>query len=105
MSVERQELITRAHQLGVFVVPEERTDQELRDAIAAEVASAAWLDRLEQLPTDEAKREAVHRLAESWPKPDGTCTRCGKPAWRGQDLCTACFYTVPAVVAVEGNQP
>lgn len=46
-------LVTRTHELGVFVVPEEKTDQELRDAIAAEEASAAWLDRLEQLPTDE----------------------------------------------------
>lgn len=62
MTIERQELITRAHELGVFTVPEERTDQELRDAIAAEEASAAWLDRLEKLPTDAAKRDAVHRL-------------------------------------------
>ncbi len=64
MTIERQELITRACELGVFCEPEAHTDQELRDAIAAEEASAAWLDRLEQLPTDEAKRGAVHRLAE-----------------------------------------
>lgn len=35
-NIKRQELITRAHELGVFVVPEERTDQELRDAIDLE---------------------------------------------------------------------
>ena len=38
MSIERQELLTRAYELGVFTAPEERTDQELRDAIAAEEA-------------------------------------------------------------------
>lgn len=101
MSVERQELITRAHELGVFIVPEERTDKELRDAIDAEEASAAWLDRLERLPTDEAERDAVHRLAQQFAaiKPDGTCDRCGKPAWRDRELCTACFYADKAAEA------
>jgi hypothetical protein len=58
----RQRLEDRARQLGCFPDPENYTDQQLVDAIKAEQAAAVWMDRLEQLPTDEAKRDAVHRL-------------------------------------------
>jgi hypothetical protein len=60
--VNRQQLEDRARALGCFLDVEARTNQELADAIAAEEAAGAWLARLEQLPTDEAKRDAVHRL-------------------------------------------
>lgn len=63
---ERDELITRARELGLWDDPENRTDQQLRDAIAAEEASAEWLFKLEQLPTDEQKRDAVRRLSEAF---------------------------------------
>lgn len=66
---DRQSLLTRAYEMGVIVVPEERTDQELIDALAAERLSGEWLDRLEKLPTDEAKRDAVHRLRLSMDNP------------------------------------
>lgn len=62
MSLTRELLIKQARALECFSDPEQRTDKELQDAINAETAAAAWLDRLEQLPTDEAKRAAVHRL-------------------------------------------
>jgi hypothetical protein len=58
----RQTLEDRARDLGCFPDPENYSDQQLLDAIKAEQAAGAWLDRLEQLPTDEAKRDAVHRL-------------------------------------------
>lgn len=61
-TLARAELIGRAEALGVFDRPADHTDQELRDAIAAEEAADTWLKRLEQLPDDEAKRDAVHRL-------------------------------------------
>lgn len=64
--IDRQRLVARARELGVYDAPEERTDKELADAIAAEEASGEWLDRLEALPTDEEKRAAVHRLAEEF---------------------------------------
>lgn len=90
----RQRIEDRARELGCFPDPENYTDTQLLDAIKAEQAAASWLDRLEQLPTDEAKRDAVHRLAQQFAaiKPDGTCDRCGKPAWRDRRLCAACFY-------------
>ncbi|WP_078278521.1 hypothetical protein [Mycobacteroides franklinii] len=61
----RYKLIARARELDVFPDPESRTDEQLSDAIAAEEAATLWLQRLEQLPTDEAKRAAIHRLAQS----------------------------------------
>lgn len=61
---ERDTLVAKARELGVYDAPEERTDQELIDAIAAEEAAGAWLARMEALPTDEMKRDAVRRLAE-----------------------------------------
>lgn len=64
--VNRQRLVARARELGVYDAPEERTDQELADAIAAEESAGEWLDRLEALPTDEEKRAAVARLAEEF---------------------------------------
>lgn len=60
--MNRDQLEARARELGCFLDAEARTNIELADAIAAEEAAGAWLDRLEQLPTDEAKRDAVHRL-------------------------------------------
>lgn len=60
----RNALIARAAELKVFDTPEERTDDELYWAIKAEENCAAWLARLESLPTDEAKREAVHRMSQ-----------------------------------------
>jgi hypothetical protein len=59
----RNDLIARATELRVFDNPEECTDDQLYWAIKAEEASAAWLARLETLPSDEAKRDAVHRLS------------------------------------------
>ena len=50
-SCDRQTLITRAHEMGLFVAPEERTDQEIIDAIAAEKLSGEWLERLDRLST------------------------------------------------------
>lgn len=65
---ERQYLEDRARELGCFPDPENYTSRQLMDAIMAEQAAAAWLDRLEQLPTDEAKRDAVHRLGLEFDK-------------------------------------
>ena len=65
-SCDRDNLITYARELGCFDDPDERTDQQLIDAIAAEKLSGEWLDRLEKLPTDEAKADAVHRLRLSF---------------------------------------
>ena len=65
---ERQHLEDRARELGCFPDPENYTNRQLMDAIMAEQAAAAWLERLEQLPTDEAKRAAVHRLAQRFDK-------------------------------------
>ena len=59
---ERQHLEDRARELGCFPDPENYTNRQLMDAIMAEKAAAEWLERLEQLPSDEAKRNAVHRL-------------------------------------------
>lgn len=63
---ERKHLEDRARELGCFPDPENYTNRQLLDAIMAENAAAAWLSRLEQLPTDEAKRDAVHRLAQQF---------------------------------------
>lgn len=60
--LSRSELLGRAEALGVFEHPDDYSDEQLRDAIAAEEACASFVDRLEQLPTDEAKRDAIHRL-------------------------------------------
>jgi len=60
---DRAALMARAARLGVVGDPGEYTDTELADAIAAELLSGEWLARLERLPSDEAKRDAVHRLA------------------------------------------
>jgi hypothetical protein len=59
---DRDALIARARELGCFEDASQRSDQQLIDAIAAEQLSGEWLDRLAKLPTDEAKRDAVHRL-------------------------------------------
>lgn len=66
MSVTRQRLEDRARELGCFPGPENYTDTQLLDAIKAEQAAAAWLARMEALPTDEAKSEAVRRLARAF---------------------------------------
>lgn len=58
----RDDLIARATELRVFDDPAERTNDELYWAIKAEENCAAWLARMESLPTDAAKRDAVHRL-------------------------------------------
>lgn len=63
---DRDALIGRARQLGVWDDPEAHTDTELMDAIAADRLSGEWLARLDRLPTDEAKREAIHRLRVSF---------------------------------------
>ncbi|MFE7799036.1 hypothetical protein [Nocardia sp. NPDC057440] len=63
MSATRQRLEERARELGCFLDPENYTDMQLLDAIKAEQAAAAWMARLETLPTDEAKRDVVARLA------------------------------------------
>lgn len=59
---ERQYLEDVARELGCFPDPENYTSRQLMDAIMAEQAAAAWLDRLDQLRQWEAKRDAVHRL-------------------------------------------
>lgn len=66
---DRDALTTRARDLGVLVDdswpgqrPQNHSEQVIIDAIAAELLSGEWLERLEKLPTDEAKRAAVHRL-------------------------------------------
>lgn len=58
----RDDLIARATELGCFDNPAECTNDQLYWAIKAEEAAGAWLGRLETLPTDDAKRDAVHRL-------------------------------------------
>jgi hypothetical protein len=58
----RDDLIARATELQVFDAPAERTNNELYWPIKAEENAAAWLTRMESLPTDAAKRDAVHRL-------------------------------------------
>lgn len=62
MSATRDKLIARARELG-FERPEDYTDMQLLDAIKAENAATAWMNRFEALPTDEAKRDAIHRLS------------------------------------------
>lgn len=66
---DRGALIARADELGILTKswpgqhPGNHSDQVIIDAIAAaDRLSAEWLDRLDKLPTDEAKRDAVHRL-------------------------------------------
>ncbi|WP_454199554.1 hypothetical protein [Nocardia sp. Marseille-Q1738] len=66
MSTTRQQLEDRARELGCFPDPENYTDMRLLDAIKAEQAAAAWMNRFERLPSDEAKRDAVHRLARDF---------------------------------------
>jgi hypothetical protein len=63
MTTTRQELEDEARVLGCFPDPEGRTDEQLRDAISAERAAGEWIRRFEQLPSDAAKRDAIHRLA------------------------------------------
>lgn len=65
-AVIRQRLEARARELGCFDDPENRTDQQLRDAINAEEAAGEWLTRLEQLPTDHAKQDAIRRLSAAF---------------------------------------
>jgi hypothetical protein len=73
MSATRQHLEDRARELGCFPDPENYTDTQLLDAIKAEQAAGAWLARVEQLPTDQAKREAWARLSRSfYPEPTAT---------------------------------
>lgn len=62
--MNRDELLARAVELGCWNPDDAKlaTDEQLRDAIAAEEAAGEWLAKLEALPTDEARREAVHRL-------------------------------------------
>lgn len=66
---DRDALAARARELGVLTDaswpgqrPQNHSEQVIIEAIAAEKLSGEWLERLEKLPTDEAKREAVHRL-------------------------------------------
>lgn len=61
-SCDRRALLAYADELGLVPDLDIITDEQLIDAIAAEKLSGEWLDRLEKLPTDEDKREAVHRL-------------------------------------------
>jgi hypothetical protein len=111
MSSEREQLVIRARQLDLFPEPEKRTDQQLRDAIAAEEAAGAWLARLEQLPTDEAKRDAVHRLRLDLDEavsriPRVSCQECGRPTREDLNPCTGCFYKAKsAAVPVPEEQP
>lgn len=58
----RQKLEDRARELGCFPDPKNYTDQQLLDAIKAETAATIWMQRLDELQTDEEKREAIHRL-------------------------------------------
>lgn len=62
----RQRLEDRARELGCFPDPENYTDMQLLDAIKAEQAAGAWLARMESLPTDEAKRNAIRRLSRDF---------------------------------------
>lgn len=62
-SCERQDLLNQAYALGVFTAAEDRTDQELIDAITAEKLSGEFLDRLEKLP-EAAQAAAIHRLGK-----------------------------------------
>ena len=57
---DRAALMVRASRLGVVDDPGAYTDTELMDAIAAEL-----------LPSDEAKRDAVHRLRLSFDAESG----------------------------------
>lgn len=59
---DRGALIRLAVELGCVADADKCTDQALIDAIVAEKLCGEWLNRLERLPTDEAKRDAVHRL-------------------------------------------
>lgn len=66
----REALESRARELGCCSDPENWTDQQLIDAIRAEVAAAHWMEKFAALPTDEARIEAAKRLnMESWPPP------------------------------------
>ncbi|NEW42741.1 hypothetical protein GV794_02040 [Nocardia cyriacigeorgica] len=60
----RQRIEDRARELGCFPDPENRTDRQLLDAIQAEQAAAAWMNRFAQLSSDEAKSDAVRRLRD-----------------------------------------
>ena len=66
----RDQLIARARELGCFERPEEHTDKQLLDAIKAEEAAKAWLGRLDNLSSDEAKRDAIRRLSDSMTNAD-----------------------------------
>lgn len=66
MSAIRQHLEDRARELGCFPDPENYTDTQLLDAIKAEQAAAAWMDRFERLPSVEAQAEAVRRLRDAF---------------------------------------
>lgn len=67
---KRGDLVTYAADLGVFPVDDpSRTDQQLIEAVAAEKLAAEWLERVEKLPSDEAKHEAWRRLARRFTEP------------------------------------
>ena len=61
---ERDDLLERAYAMGLFTAAEERTDQELVEAIAAEKISVEWLARVERLPADE-QQEAWAKLGRT----------------------------------------
>lgn len=61
-TTERAALEAEARRLGCYPDPEARSDAQLRGAIAADRAAAAWILRFEALPSDEQKRAAVHKL-------------------------------------------
>lgn len=64
--IERAKLITRAADLGVYPNPAQHTDQQLRDAIAAEEAAIEWERQYDALPNDEARAAALRKLMESF---------------------------------------
>lgn len=59
---DRDDLIARGRELGVFGEFDQHSDQEIIDAIAADRLAGEFLDRLDKLPNEEAQRDAVHRL-------------------------------------------
>lgn len=71
--MSREQLEARARELGCFPNPEDCTDTQLADAIAAEEAATVWMQRWEALPNERSQRDAIHRLSQAlWPKGDAS---------------------------------
>lgn len=59
---DREELVERARQLGIGS-PEELSNGQLAESIAAEKAAASWLRRFEALPDDKSRAAAAVNFA------------------------------------------